>query len=321
MATNNHTVHSIFSTDQRYQQRSEGSTFIARVVHVVVGPTYPGTSVPDPVYNDPTDIGKILFQLLIGDQDRTDAAFTNAPAKPMSSTIKRMPVEGELVKIVVGPGLGLNETRNQVDYYYTEPFGLWGASHHNALPDLGDYNLYVNKNTVDYQENTATRRANNPVTGSAPFPLGPFFPELANIRSLKTFVGDVTMEGRWGNSIRFGSTTAGRSQDNYWSATGSLGTPITIIRNGQGPQLDKAPWTPTVENINRDPSSIYLTAGQQIIIDDIQNNFPLTSWQISLESATTTSIPLQQQLTSYDMISPTEQDQMVANFTNNTTNA
>ena len=43
------------------------------------------------------------------------------------------------------------------------------------------------------------------------------------------------IEGRFGNSIRFGSTISGSHQMNNWSmeTTQSIGNPITIIRNGQ----------------------------------------------------------------------------------------
>ncbi len=317
MANNNQTYLDVVrSLNQAPTEGGPGSTFLARVVHVVTGPIDGRTGNPDPSYNDPTDIGKILFQVLIGAQDRTLAGDSNPPAKPMSSAMKRIPVEGEIVKIVVGPSIGLNISKNSIDYYYTEPFNLWGSNHHNAFPDLGDLSLYANTSTVDYQENTTTNRTNNPVSGSQPFPLGPYFSEQANRRVLRPFVGDVTVEGRWGNSIRFGSTSP-VPEDNYWSATGSVGDPITIIRNGQGIQFDKQPWIPTVENINRDHSSIYLTSGQQIVIDDIQNNFPLTSWQLTLDSSQVRSIPLQEQLTSYDNISPAEQDRRTNEAVNN----
>ena len=306
-------IQQIASLNQQPIKRGSGNPMIARVVHVVTGPYYTGTAVRDPYYNDPTDLGKITFQFLVGNQDRTLDSYGNLPAKPLHSSMKQQPLEGEFVEIIPGPGLGLNDTRGQLDYYYTQPFNLWGASHHNALPDLGDYGEYVTNTNSDYQQNKATNRANNTsVSSSTAYPLGPDFAEKSNIKALRVFTGDVTIEGRWGNSIRFGSTTPGGIGDNYWSATGSIGDPITIIRNGQGPQLDKTPWVPTIENVNRDGSSIYLTSGQKIVIDDIQNNFPLSSWQISLESSQTTSIPLQQQLTSYDNISPAAQDTRVS---------
>ena len=306
-------IQQIASLNQQPIKRGSGNPMIARVVHVVTGPYYTGTTVRDPYYNDPTDLGKITFQFLVGNQDRTLDSYGNNPAKPINSALKHIPLEGEFVQIVPGPGVNLNDTRGQLDLYYTLPFDLWGASHHNAFPDLGDYGEYVTKyNDTPEQAIRTNRTINNSWSGSIAYPLGFDFYEKSDIKALRIFTGDVTMEGRWGNSIRFGSTTPGGANDNYWSATGSIGNPITIIRNGQGPQLDKTPWVPTIENVNRDGSSIYLTSGQKIVIDDIQNNFPLSSWQISLDSSQTTSIPLQQQLTSYDNISPAAQDTRVS---------
>ena len=96
--------------------------------------------------------------------------------------------------------------------------------------------------------------------------------------------GDILYEGRWGQSIRFGSTAKSKSRiQNNYSSAGNNGDPITIIRNGQGKQVDNLGWFPTVENINRDPSSIYLTAGQLIKIDDL-SNFSLKSSFFSISS-------------------------------------
>jgi hypothetical protein len=119
------------------------------------------------------------------------------------------------------------------------------------------------------------------------------------------------VEGRWGNSIRLGSTSIevpGIESQNNWSQGSTPGNPITIIRNGQGKPADNIPWIPTVENINRDPSSIYLTQGQKIVIDDIQRNFSLASLQVKLETTQTVVIPIQQQLTSTVTTSALQQD-------------
>jgi hypothetical protein len=80
--------------------------------------------------------------------------------------------------------------------------------------------------------------------------------------------------------------------------------------------LEEEGFIPTVESINRDPSSIYLTNGQKIIIDDIQNNFSLASLGVNLQTNITLSIPVQQSLQSFETISPFEQDQRVAQATN-----
>jgi len=207
-----------------------------------------------------------------------------------------------------GPSIGMNENRDSADYFYLPPFNLWGASHHNALPDLGDYQNYINRS---YQQSSNINQAINLTpTSSVNYPLGPNFAEQSNIKSLEQFTGDITLEGRWGNSIRLGSTSI-ESSNNYWSKVGPAGNPITIIRNGQGKQENDIAWIPTVENINVDPSSIYLTNGQKIVVDDIDNNFSLTSLGVSLNNTITTAIPIQQQVTSFDTLSPNEQDNRV----------
>jgi hypothetical protein len=78
------------------------------------------------------------------------------------------------------------------------------------------------------------------------------------------------MEGRWGNSIRFGSTV--KERPNNWSITGSNGNPITILRNGQGDNRPEG-WLPTVEDINKDDSSIYLTSTQNIPLQASSLNY------------------------------------------------
>jgi len=293
---------------------------LARVTHVVQGPYLTGTEIPDTYYTNPTSLGVITFQFINGMQDRTLYSSGNTPAKPLSSVLKQLPVEGELVEIVQGPSVEMNTSRGAREYYYTMPFNLWNASHHNAFPDMGDYGAYVGTIQRSYSDTSDTKQATNAsVTGSLTMPLGSNFPEQSNIKSLRQFTGDVTIEGRWGNSIRFGSTSEVTRNQNYWSATGSAGAPITIIRNGQGKQVDNLGWFPTVENINTDPSSIYLTAGQMIKIDDL-SNFSLASLEVDVQSIRTTSIPIQQQLTSIDNISAEQQDTRISNSDSNKAN-
>ena len=102
------------------------------------------------------------------------------------------------------------------------------------------------------------------------------------------------------------SATKSNKDKNYWW-DGPQGNPITIIRNGQGKQVDQEGWIPTVENINRDPSSIYLTNGQVVVLDDLKN-FSLSSFGIEIGPVNTQVIPLNQQLTSIESLSPIEQD-------------
>lgn len=306
----NNFVNSI-SGQQASSQAGASSYLLGRVAHVVYGPYYPGTDIPDPNYNDPTDLGKILFQIINSTQSDTNSSLGNQPAKPYFSYIKQYPVQGEFVYVVAGPGLELNTSTEQKDFYYLPPFNLWGSNHHNALPNLRDYGEYVNAVQISYQQNQTTNQPSNLTTSSIQYPLGDNFFEKGNVKTLRMFVGDVAFEGRYGASVRFGSSLQTNKGENYWW-DGPNGNPITIIRNGQGKQVDQEGWVPTVENINTDPSSIYLTNGQVVNIDDLRN-FPLVSFGVDIATTNTTAIPLNQQLTSFDSISPASQDERTIN--------
>lgn len=307
-------IQQISSAVQTTSDRGAFNYLVARVTHVVQGPLMVGTNIPDPDYSSPADLGVIKFQLLTGLQDRSLISSGNKRAVPLQSAIKQYPIVGEMVLLFPGPSREMNEDRDRKTFYYTTPFNLWGFANHNAFPDLGDYSTYVGAVRRTYQDSSTTNQPiNTSATGSLNMPLGPNFVEKSNVKALRQFTGDVTIEGRWGNSIRFGSTNNLPPNQNPWSKNSSPGNPITIIRNGQGRQENDLAWIPTVENINRDPSSIYLTQGQEIVIDDISNNFSLASLDIVLARTYTTSIPVQQQLTSTDNVSAQEQDSILIN--------
>ena len=106
--------------------------------------------------------------------------------------------------------------------------------------------------------------------------MGGTFEERSNIHPLLAFAGDIITEGRWGNSIRLGSTAKTDSPlyNNNWSNTGENGNPITIIRNGQPTDASDEGYLPTIEDINKDLSSIYLTSNQTIPLTTTITNNP-----------------------------------------------
>lgn len=289
---------------------------LGRVTHVVRGPLQSGTQIPDQYYKNPTSLGNITFQLVSSIQSNPEDSKGNEIAIPLFSNFKQYPIQNELVYILPGPSIEMNESRGNRSYFYLSPYNLWNASHHNAFPDLGVYAKYVFRDKRNYRDVDGLKQSTNlSATGSVNFPLDPDFIEKRDIKSLRQFAGDVTIEGRWGNSIRLGSISLNDRNQNTWSKTGEPGNPITIIRNGQGRSIDDVPWIPTVENINRDPSSIYLTNGQEIIINDLKE-FSLASLATIIASPDAIAIPIQQQLTSTEILSPAEQDRLVRQTTN-----
>lgn len=303
----------IISNPDGSGQQSGTGYLLGRVAHIVYGPLLPGTTIPDPNYNDPTDLGKILFEIINGTQSVTGNSLGNQPAKPLYSWMKQYPTESEYVYIIQGPGLDLNDSTGQKEYYYLPPFNLWGSPNHNALPNLADYGEHVNATQVTYAQNGATNQTSNLTTSSIEYPLGNGFYEKGDVKALEMFVGDVAFEGRYGASIRFASSLATNKDRNYWW-DGPNGNPITIIRNGQGKQVDTDGWIPTIEDINRDPSSIYLTNGQVVEIVDIMKNFSLETLGVTLQAQSAeNTIPLTQQLTSIDSLSANTQDARINN--------
>ncbi len=59
---------------------------------------------------------------------------------------------------------------------------------------------------------------------------------------------------------------------NSWSVSGSAGDPILVLRNGQNPELPSPAQSQTIENVNKDLSSLYLTSTQNIPIDVSSTN-------------------------------------------------
>ena len=167
-------------------------------------------------------------------------------ARPLFQNISQYPAVNEIVHILGGPRDDYNATGAHISYYLP-PININGAPNHNALlNELSPEELEEGVETsLDY------------------------FKEL-NVRPLQPYLGDVTLEGRYGQSIRFGSTInidpdkGGSHVPNNWSNEGEVGNPITIIRNGQVEDISKAGFEHILEDVNEDNSSIYLCSNQQI---------------------------------------------------------
>ena len=183
-------------------------------------------------------------------------------ARPLFPNNKILPVLNEYVYVIGLPNADTQNNSTDISYYYFQPINVWNSCHHNAVPS----NLTNNpEQAQDYDQTEAglVRRVSD---GSTEINLGNYFAENLDVRNLQPFEGDVLYEGRWGQSMRFGATAQGSTPENPWSDAGDNGDPITIIRNGQADD-GSDPWVPQVEDINEDPTSIYLTTKQKIPID------------------------------------------------------
>lgn len=209
-------------------------------------------------------IGGIYFSKL--DAPNQDPNFTSDYfAKPLFPNDKTYPLENEIVYILPLPNSNVQGSVNDVSFYYFQPVNIWNSNHHNAIPNpIGESGLPLSQQQ-DYQQtsNGAVRRVTD---GGTEIELGDTFKERLNIKPLQPYEGDIIKEGRWGQSLRFGSTVKNAATPNVWSKVGEDGDPITILRNAQ---FDDGtdPWIPQIEDINQEGSALYMTSTQVIPIE------------------------------------------------------
>jgi hypothetical protein len=218
-------------------------------------------------------IGIVFFDMI----DKTNTG-TSKIAKPLFPNTKTFPLINELIVCFQLPVPTFQTNSFKVEYYYLNTLNAWRHPHHNALPNLNNP-LNPPSQNLDYQqvEGGMVRRVTDGSTEiNLNSPINPSqntFTEKINIHPLMPFMGDVIYEGRWGNSLRLGSTAKSKSSIlNNWSEGGNNGDPITILRNGQPANSTDEGWIPITENINNDLASIYLTSNQKIPFNLSQPN-------------------------------------------------
>ena len=234
-------------------------------------------------------IGTIQYQLVSTPTSPivSNQSLSSDLAKPLFPQLKNYPLVNELVILFRLPTTGDSQATGTYNYYYLNSIGIWNHPEQNGIPNV--YSTNTTESPSQNKSNDSIELGNIQQPSDTPFQLdlngnsGGNFIEKGNIRPILSFIGDQIFEGRFSNSLRLGSTSPSQgSVVNNWSTTGEIGSPITILRNGQPKDLGEPGWLPITENINTDLSSIYLTSTQQIPIE------------ISVASSTTgggTSVP------------------------------
>lgn len=252
-------------TDQLSQimAKVKGGIQVGRVTDIILNDQYPDID----SYGGVNSIGTIKFELNNFIQDG------GGIARPFFPQMSSYPLVNEMVLIFRLPTRKIGINTNEEGYYYINMINLWNSPHHNAYPNpvTDNINPGLEKNYQEVEAGSIKQVSNKPYRTNLNSPVNTSqqtFIERTNIRPLLPFAGDTIYEGRWGNSIRLGSTAKPFSTDalNNWSEVGANGDPLIILRNGQNPQSNLSGYIPTTENINSDQSSIYLTSTQKIKI-------------------------------------------------------
>ena len=216
--------------------------------------------------NNGTIIGEVILQ------QSKQPYKSRITASPISSNAKNYPLINEVVFIISGPTGKYSSNSSEVKYYYLTSLNLWNNPNTNPTPSpYTNISPQSENKTLSEIELGSPNRSGKVDTN--PFKPGTYFTEKNNIFPLYPFEGDYIVEGRFGNSLRFGSTDISSSISlNNWSNIPNNGDPITILRNGQNTTLTGSAQSTTIEEINKDLSSIYLTSTQQLPIEVSSQN-------------------------------------------------
>ena len=181
---------------------------------------------------------------------------------PANINIKQIPLIGEHVFIYRSLTAESNDDQIRTRWYYLNTLPLQSSIHHNSLP--GTTNIVQQQKT---DINFTVPRSSQDTNNAQKLPIGNSIQERTDVAPLQPFEGDLLIEGRFGNSIRFGSIINSEVGPSIYSErqdsilSGNSGSPIIILSN-------KPPGTPkkfTLENVNEDYSSLYLTSPNQEI--------------------------------------------------------
>ena len=172
-----------------------------------------------------------VFYIPLNDSIVGEEMVTTYFAYQSSAHVKLIPIVGEIIELrkIVNPTPG-----NSSRMYYTGIVNVWNNSNSGVYMDTGS-NLELNLSS----------------NGT--------FIERADVNPIRSTPGDVQIEGRQGQSIRF---TGSKGRGNLLVDDDNLGKPLTIISNGQSEK--EGGFFTITENVDIDSNSIYLASDHRI---------------------------------------------------------
>jgi hypothetical protein len=179
------------------------------------------------------DIGKVKFRFVESQTNKPEDQLFYA--KPFNGNVQKYPLRHEMV--LVGRFVG--------NYYYLGVVNYRLNQNHNELPFVSidpDLQKGSSSQSQNYQE--ASTGLGNSRGSNSDVVLGETFEPTNDFKPLVHDEGDVIVEGRFSNSLRFGSNA-------------ETGKPIVRLRCGQPEEASDLEDLERIrEDINKDPASI-----------------------------------------------------------------
>jgi hypothetical protein len=212
-----------------------------------------------------------------------EASSTVITAKPLNTSFIRVPLVGEVVLIVKAPSSYASSIRMTTDTYYLDIVSLQSSIHHNSVPTVSASEVKSSQaagSASKYSE-AAAGNTNTPKKAE----VDSNFVENEAIKPLQPYIGDVLLEGRYGQSIRFSTTPkSGKfTVQPKWSGGPNI-APITIIRNSKQDQKGRINEF-TTEDFTKEENVIVMASGQNIEFEQYSgvttsiDSKGLTSWK------------------------------------------
>lgn len=217
------------------KSRDQAVLYPVRVIEVIDDKNHPMYETLD---MKPDEIGSILYRPVdtsAGDtSDEGDKIYTGQ-AYPLNPNINTLPLKNEVVLIVQAPRRSLRGSANDAVDYYMSVVNILSHPHVNAYP------VYDEPGT--------------------PVEIGEGIDLKDDIAPLQPYPGDFLIEGRLGQSIRL---SGGASKENPFTDDSNKNKPFTFISNGVTIPEGGNGFTHVLENIDKDPASIYLTSDHTV---------------------------------------------------------
>lgn len=186
------------------------------------------------------DIGKARVRMVNSEYGKNKELLRYA--RPLDTQVKNYPLKHEIV--IVAEYLG--------ELYYTQKLNIFGSVNHNAFPNISMPRIKsknVKASATNYNQ-VASSNAANKSGEDEELSFGDTF-QAKDVKPISVAEGDYVLEGRFGNTIKFGSNPETQR-------------PNIKIRNEQPLDVPEGYLAPIPENINDDGSSIWLVSDEVV---------------------------------------------------------
>jgi len=200
-----------------------------------------------------------------------------------------VPLIGEIVLLVEASGQASRDGTSRVEQYYLPAVNAWGDPNNNQVPAATfDANMLTVVQS-DAEECNPSGVYSSETTEQQPVDLEPALGRIfqrMQVRKLQPYEGDVMFEGRYGQSIRFGSTNKTGASPNSWSSGPGTNDCIFILSNGHRTAEEQMNH---IEDVDQDGALLLIAGGNAIKFNPPSDNWD--SYETTFDSKTLEEIP------------------------------